>query len=107
MFISASQLRFLAGAAQTGRAQQLLRNDTMVNGNGADWASLEPKHGTDFVYCKGVQDNVPPGTFLVLSDGKVVRMITSLRGQKMKANVFESATDVPFDVPDLPVQNNI
>jgi hypothetical protein len=25
----------------------------------------------------------------------------------MKANVFHYATDVPFDVPDLPIQNNI
>jgi hypothetical protein len=44
---------------------------------------------------------------LVLSDGKLMRMISSLHNKKMKANVFQYATDVPFDVPDLPIQNNI
>jgi hypothetical protein len=34
-------------------------------------------------------------------------MISSLRNKKMKANVFQYATYVPFDVPDLPIQNNI
>jgi hypothetical protein len=37
-----------------------------------------------------------------------MRMISSPHNKKMKANVFQYATaDVPFDVPDLPIQNNI
>jgi len=81
---------------------------TMATASDATWATLEPKHGTGMVYCTQLKEEVPPGTFLELTDGKVVRMVSSVRGSdRMKVNVFDSVGDVPFDAPDRPTRNDI
>lgn len=74
---------FLAGEKE----QQLPprdHNEAMTAVLGTNWTALEPKHDSNSLYCATLMADVPPGTFLALSNGKIVRTIGPLNRHKKR-----------------------